>query len=416
MNFKSHALSLAEFALQYSPLWSVEIMNEYPESINDYPREWIDLLSSLTEQELFDVDCKRPVEKLKSTDFEAFMQSIKNLSDIPKIPDMPELPLEDWAFQGVKKKKRHEIQKIVPVLKKVRDDKKFDYVVDIGGGVGHLSRVLSHYHSIPSISIDQNTEFQEIGKERLKKYRKIEGAKDVTFMNLTFGSDENKTDLKKVFHEHSLSLGLHTCGALANTLIQTTIDYQTMGLLSFGCCYHRLIPGVEFPMSTYYKEKKLPVLNLYGLSLATRSHAEMSLDTYKTKERVKNYRYALHLFLMRHYDNKYFTEVGECHLSTYWKPFHIYISEKLKELRLEHNFTDEYFDNFFESPEIQKELKVMFICNIIRWQLGRALEIYLQVDRCIYLEENGFEVRLEQYFQESLSPRNLGILALSKPS
>ena len=139
MNFKSHAQALSEFLTKYSPIWIEEIMNEYPETINDYPVEWINLLDSLSERELFDVDCKRPVEKLKGTSFEAFTQSIKKLTDIPNIPFSPELPLEDWAFQGVKKKKRHEIQKIVPVLKRVRDQLKFDRVVDIGGGVGHLS-------------------------------------------------------------------------------------------------------------------------------------------------------------------------------------------------------------------------------------------------------------------------------------
>ncbi|MBC7713865.1 MAG: methyltransferase [Rhizobacter sp.] len=414
MNFKSHALSLAEFTSKYSPLWNKEIMNEYPESIDDYPREWIDLLDSLTDDELFDVDCKRPVEKLKGTSFETFVQTIKTLSDIPKITPVPELPLEDWAFQGVKKKKRHEIQKIVPVLKKVRDEKKFDYVVDIGGGVGHLSRVLSHYHAIPSISIDQNVEFQEIGRGRLQKFRKIEGAQDVTFMNITFGKKEDDPELGKIFNEHSLGLGLHTCGALANTLIQNTIDHHTMGLLSFGCCYHTLKANVDFPLSTFYKEQHFPVLNLYGFTLATRSHAETTLETYKTKERVKKYRYALHLFLMKNFGKKSFIEVGECHLSTYWEPFHVYISEKLNFLKLEHNFTNEDFDHFYESTEIQKDLREMFLCNVIRWQLGRVLEIYLQVDRCLYLEANGFEVKLEQYFEEALSPRNLGILALQK--
>lgn len=414
MNFKSHALSLAEFASKHSPMWSVEIMNEYPESINDYPQDWITLLDSLSEQELFDVDCKRPVEKIKGTSFDLFMQTIKTLSAIPFTPEVPELPLEDWAFQGVKKKKRHEIQKIVPVLKKVRDESQFEYVVDIGGGVGHLSRVLSHYHGIPSISIDQNSDFQEIGKMRLQKFRRIEGAKDVTFMNLTIGSNTENPELKKVFNDKALSLGLHTCGALANTLIQSTIDFHTKGVLSFGCCYHRLIPNQDLPLSTFYKENKYPVLNLYGLSLATRSHAEMSFDTYRTKEQVKRFRYALHLFLMRHFNNKFFTGVGECHLSTYWKPFHIYALEKLQELKLEHSFTEEYLDNYYADPELQKELRIMYICNIIRWQLGRPLEIYLQIDRCLYLEENGYSVKLEQYFQESLSPRNLGILAIHK--
>jgi hypothetical protein len=414
MNFKSHALALSEFITKYSPIWIEEIMNEYPETIDDYPNEWIDLLDTLSEQELFDVDCKKSVEKLKGSSFEAFVQDIKELTNIPNIPFSPELPLEDWAFQGVKKKKRHEIQKIVPVLKRVRDELKFECVVDIGGGVGHLSRVLSHYHQIPSVSIDQNVEFQDIGKMRLQKFRKLDGAQDVTFMNLTFGKDEDSADLKKVFHENSLGLGLHTCGPLANTLINATIDYQTKGLLSFGCCYHKMKADIDFPLSSFYKENKLPVLNLFGFTLATRSHAEMTFDTYQTKERVKNYRYALHLFLMEHFNNKTYTDVGECHLSMYWKPFHYYIQDKLKHLKLEHNFSDEYFDNFYDDPALQRELRVMFLCNIIRWQLGRVLEVYLQVDRCLYLEEHSYEVSLNQYFDEALSPRNLGILALHK--
>lgn len=414
MNYKSHALSLLSFVNQYAPMWSEEIMNEYPQTIGDYPREWIDLLNSLTETELFDIDCKRDVPGIAGTSFGAFVQTIKDLTHIPHIANSPELPLEAWAFHGVKKKKKHEIQKIVPVLKRVADEKKFDYVVDIGGGVGHLSRVLSHYHQIPSISIDQNVEFQKIGKERLNKFRKLEGSRDVTFLNLTFGKDEDRAELKRIFHQKSLSLGLHTCGALANKLIQNTIDHQTLGLLNFGCCYYRLNPETDFPLSAFYKEKKFTKLNLYGLSLATRSHAEMSLETYQMKMRVKNYRYALHLFLMRHFNSKFFTDVGECHLSLYTRPFHFYISDKLKELKLEHNYSDQYFDDFFASNEIQHELREMFLCNIIRWQLGRALEVYLQLDRCLYLEEKGFEVKLEQYFDEALSPRNLGILALHK--
>jgi hypothetical protein len=411
MNFKSHALSLAEFLQKYSPIWREEIMNGYPDTIKDYPVEWINILDSLSERELFDVDCKRPLEKILGTSFADFMQTIKTLTVIDHIPDAPEYPLEAWAFHGIKKKKRHEIQKIVPFLKRVRDEKKFTNVVDIGGGVGHLSRVLSHYHQIPSISIDQNAEFQAIGMERLKKFRKLEGAQDVTFMNLTFGKAADKDELLKVFHPHSLSLGLHTCGPLANILINATIDYKTMGLLNFGCCYFKMNPEKDFPLSQYYIQNKFPKFNLYGLTLATRAHAETTFEAYQTKERVKSYRYALHLFLMKHFNNKYFTSVGECHISTYWKPFHFYITDKLRELGIVHSFSDQYFDDYYNDPELQHELRVMYLCNIIRWQLGRALEVYLQIDRCLYLEEKGFEVELLQFFDESLSPRNLGILA-----
>ena len=56
----------------------------------------------------------------------------------------------------------------------------------------------------------------------------------------------------------------------------------------------------------------------------------------------------------------------------------------------------------------------MFLCNIIRWQLGRALEVYLLLDRCLYLEEKGYQVSCLQFFDEEISPRNIGIGAINQ--
>jgi hypothetical protein len=53
----------------------------------------------------------------------------------------------------------------------------------------------------------------------------------------------------------------------------------------------------------------------------------------------------------------------------------------------------------------------MFICCLIRWQIGRALELYLLLDRAIYLEENNYTAILAEFFSENISPRNIGILA-----
>lgn len=412
MDIKSQALSLLDFIKRYSALWNDEIMNEYPQSILNYPAEWIVLLDSLSDSELYAIDCNHCPEDIKGSSFERFMQEAQHLSQLSFIPQSLEIPLEDWAFNGVKKKKRHEIQKIVPRLKEVKEQCQFEYVVDIGGGVGHLSRVLSHYHSIPSFCLDRDLELLKTGEERLERYRKPEGGRKVRFINITFGESLDDERLKDIFTPQAFSLGLHTCGTLANILIQKSIDFKTSGLLSFGCCYHRMNPQTDFPLSNYYKENHFLKLNLYALSLATRSHAQMPRMDYNTKERVKYYRYALHLFLMRHFNNKYFTDVGECPIGTYWKPFAHYMRSKLTELKLPHDFTDEDFNQFYEDPEIKKELRVMWLCNIIRWQLGRALEVYLLLDRALYLAEQGFEIRVEQYFLESLSPRNIGILAL----
>ena len=51
------------------------------------------------------------------------------------------------------------------------------------------------------------------------------------------------------------------------------------------------------------------------------------------------------------------------------------------------------------------------MANLIRWQFGRALELIILLDRCHRLEELGFTTEIKSYFNERLSPRNIGILA-----
>jgi hypothetical protein len=414
MNFKSQAQALNQFLVTYFPIWGQEVMNEYPKTILDYPIDWINLLAPLSKAELFQIDSKQSYEQIKGSNFCSFIEKIQELSFIPFIEKTSEIPLEDWAYTGVKFKKKHEIQQIAPKIKQIYQETKFHHVNDIGGGVGHLSRILAHYHSIPAYSIDQNKEFQTIGEKRMGQFRKLKNAADVVFINMKFGDNDNNS--RQIFTKDSFSLGLHTCGNLAIKLIEENSKHETLGLLSFGCCYHLIRQSKHFFMSNFFQNNNFIALNLFGLSLATRSHAENNFENYVKKERVKNYRYGFHLFMMKHFNRNDYLDVGECPLHIYDEPISNYIMLKLNVLNISHEFQNSYIENFYYSKEIQAELRTMFLCNIIRWQLGRALEVFLLLDRSIYLEENGYTVKLEQYFKEALSPRNIGILGVRAPS
>lgn len=420
MEYKVIAQKIKTFLESYQNIWSNEIMNQIPQGVNHYPLEWREQLEklSLDEEYLFETqDIQEIPEFLKNTGLGNFLKEALDLTHVPFVSHYhnEELPLENWAFHGVKKKKKHEIQKIAPVLKNLFDQKKFKYIVDIGGGVGHLSRVLSHYHQIPSLSIDQNKEFQQIGMERLNKFRKLDGARDVNFINLTFGDEKNdphyKEKINQIYHQDAFSIGLHTCGNLANILIENTISHQAQGLLSFGCCYYRMNPAQDFPKSNFYKDQGSFKLNQYSLTLATRAHCKTDRETFDTKKQVKNYRYALHLLLIEKFNIDNAFDVGECHTRTYWLDFHVYASEKLNYLNLSHSLSNTDLDAFYWRADIQKELRDLFLCNLVRWKFGRLLELYILLDRCLYLEEAGFKVELSQFFNEEESPRNLGILA-----
>jgi hypothetical protein len=99
------------------------------------------------------------------------------------------------------------------------------------------------------------------------------------------------------------------------------------------------------------------------------------------------------------------------HVREYSRPFEDYVLLKLEQLKINHSFTPLEIREFYYEDKIQFDLKAMFICCLIRWQIGRALELYLLLDRAIYLEENNYTAILAEFFSENISPRNIGILA-----
>lgn len=400
---------LEELLLPFEQFYSEEILNRYPDSLNYIDPQYIEELLCLDDLELFEFDCRRPVEKLKGTMTQKLIDRIKILTEIPPIEDLPEIELEDWAFTGVKFKKRHEIQKIASILKELNHNHSFKQIVDIGGGVGHLARTLAHYHGIETYSLDTNKTFQDQGMKRASRFRKLSTAKPLHFLNLTFGDAKDELKLKEIITPESLIVGLHTCGNLANDVIKTSLKYKTFGLLSFGCCYHKMNPKTDFPISTNYKNEHLK-LSIYAMTLATRAHGEITINDYVTKQIVKHFRYILHFWLFHKENKKDVFDVGENNIRDYHGKFSSYAIPKLKNLNLTPPSADE-LDQFFGDEAATPLMKKLFIANLLRWQLGRALEVYILLDRALFLLENGYQVKLQTYFIESVSPRNLGILA-----
>ena len=54
----------------------------------------------------------------------------------------------------VKPKKQHEISRLASLVKFMSNSADFEQVVDVGSGVGHLSRLLSYAYKLKALSID----------------------------------------------------------------------------------------------------------------------------------------------------------------------------------------------------------------------------------------------------------------------
>ncbi len=415
MSYQQQFLNINDILRPYSDIWQREVIDVWRAGrIKDYyPQEFLNTLSGLSNEALYQIDCKRnytsmPESKLKSLFDELKSHEYIEAIDKNWIKGVESLP--SWAFNKVKGKKQYEILTIANFLNKLQDknEMRFKHIVDIGGGVGHLSRILAHYFDLDMISLDINQEFQDIGLKRLNKYPKPEGHRSVRFINHDFSIELESNLNSEIFCENSFSLGLHTCGPLAVKHMQVASNRNVSGLLNFGCCYNKLNPKTDINLSQFAKDNNPIEFGRNSCTLATRGHQSMTFDEYQMKKKVKFYRYCLQFYI----DSIYGTEtevspIGDAHKNLYSSDFATYAHTKCVENKIPINKGHEEFNEYFDS---QKEiLELLFLCDIIRWQFGRLLELYILLDRVMMLNERGKEAKLMSFFEEEESPRNIGI-------
>ena len=410
MDFKDRFEQIRDYLLPYQLIWDREILICYPESIDWYDNEWIQDLSKLSLDEIFLIDSRKDLSPIRGSKFKEIIEKSIALSTIPKKLSCKNLDIPPHSLNRVSQKKRHELKNLIPVIEKVKSTHNIREVIDVGGGVGHLSRILAGYFDLHSTCIDYNKDHLNRGRQNLQKLRAPEQDK-INFVHM----DINKTPINEfnriqnLFNRESFIVGLHSCGPLSVKLIKSIIHHKARGLINFGCCYLKCDPISDINLSKHASEKPLTITS-EGLTLATRAHTELSRVDFDNKFRVKHHRYALHLFLYHELGQNKFLSVGDCNLSIYHESFSKYARMKLKQHGFKHDFSDHYLDNFYKKNETL--LKKMFLCNLVRWVFGRPLELYILLDRVLYLQEHGYQTTINQYFDGKISPRNIGILSL----
>jgi hypothetical protein len=408
LDYQQRFDQIVAFLEPISDIWLKEVLYEYPD-LSAYPDEWIDWLQSLSEENAWLIDCRKNAALLANSPMAEMSKTIDELIQLPREEEHPD-ELPSWAWNFVKGKKRHEINQIRGVLANLHDLNQIK-VIDIGGGTGQLGRILALYHGIPVTSVDMNGEYQQLGKKRLVKYPKPEGHAELNFINTMFDETifDRHPNLKEECGENSLIVGLHTCGTLAIEQMRAGLKTESRSLFNFACCYNKLDEEKDTNLSMHAKENGVK-LNKYSLTLATRGHADMTLTEYQFKKRVKTFRYTLQLFCLKKGITERLESVGSAVPSVYRGKFEDYALEKLQFAEIEHGSTKEELKKFYHDPKIQAEVDRMFFANLIRWQLGRVLEMYILTDRVLWLQEEGLSPTLKQYFNEDLSPRNIGLL------
>ena len=126
---------------------------------------------------------------------------------------------------------------------------------------------------------------------------------------------------------------------------------------------------------------------------------------------MKSYRYCIHFLLHDEYGKEGIVPLGNSNPKLYDESFGVYALEQLDRIGVAPKQTQEELDNYYLEPSRQTLLWEMISSGIIRNTFGRLLELYILLDRAIFLEEQGYEVKVEEIFDETISPRNISLTA-----
>lgn len=416
MDIKKHYQHIAAYLGQTRAVWAHEVLERDPSL---WPKEYQELLqevSQLSHYEKWKILEQRSPHPLTSVSrrLQHHLELCEKLTKLPSIQSQRTLKLPSWAFKKVRHKKQHEISVLAQVLDEIRQQIGPSQLIDIGGGQGHFARVMSHYFNWETTSIDREQKFIELGLKRLKKYPPPKNAAKLDLKRLDFQGLESPDQIgvENLFQKNSFSLGLHTCGSLAVRHLQTHQNFQTKGLLNFGCCYGKIQKEEDLNLSKTALESPVQ-WSTPALNLAARAHAQLSYPDFCMQERVKSYRYALGLFLESRFPGEDVSSVGNAPGRNYLGPFTSYARVKFDYLNRAWGLElEKELEEFYYSHETRQKLEQLFCADIIRWSFGRLLELAILLDRALYVSEDGKQkVQLVQFFEESISPRNIGLLA-----
>eukprot|EP00058_Branchiostoma_floridae_P019992 XP_002605482.1 hypothetical protein BRAFLDRAFT_92900 [Branchiostoma floridae] len=370
--------------------------------------------------------------------------------------------LTRFFLERVWEKVPEEVSYLASVVRDTCGKTSCSSVIDVGSGLGYLGQVLHHQCGLQVVGVEAQASHVH-GAQRRVKSQGEDKETQIQTMNLKL--DDNPSSIRELellisslqqspsegqsqsqngdIHERdngTCMVGLHCCGDLCPIMLKMFTSVERLRcLVCVSCCYHGMSvtdtdsrPSCfkNFPLSCTVQEKLKEVgrdfpdwqLNVFALRLAAQeTRARWACQSYedhqfhtrsvayrailehvvstagkgiqKLKRKVTRkdafqsfpvYLAAVFGRLTLHSDEVVQTEED-------WKKYH-------DALQQSHDQWEEYF------PYIE-------VITALQVLLQPVLETLVTVDRCLYLHEQGLKTEVVPIFDDSISPRNLVIIA-----
>tara|TARA_R110002111_G_scaffold108047_1_gene166673 strand:- start:360 stop:1601 length:1242 start_codon:yes stop_codon:yes gene_type:complete len=270
--------------------------------------------------------------------------------------------------------------------------------VDWCAGKGHLGRLLAWQGGQSLTCLEHDPALNLAGAE-LSSALGI----DATHMD----KDVLAADASMLFDNSDSLVALHACGQLHTTLLERVVSRSCHQLALSPCCYNRIAGESYQPLSVVARKARLQ-LSRDDLGLPLQETVTAGRREREQRDRSMAWRLAFDLWQREERGRDEYLSTPSKPLGGTAQGFAGFCHSLAAHHRL--HLADPASWTQLESRGWQRLAQVRNL-ELVRGLFRRPLEIWLLLDRALYLQDAGYRVQLGEFCAPSLTPRNLLLLA-----
>ncbi|BED87808.1 MULTISPECIES: methyltransferase [unclassified Pseudoalteromonas] len=330
--------------------------------------------------------------------YQFFSPFIKGVEQLAGLCDLPknqhhrsEYPF--WISNGIKGRKFEQLQDFVSALPYTTQP-----VLEWCAGKGHLGRMLAFNGAQSVRSVELQAHLCEQGQHSAQQQGLA-----MQFSQANVLED----DISHFFNTDTHAVALHACGALHQTFMQQASKAGVKRISFSPCCYHLFTDNNYQAMSEPALTSKLNLTHR-DLKLALQETVTAPSRVAKIRKTEVEWRLGFDALRKSITNEQFYVSVPSVNKAVFsdsFAQFCAWASDK-KSINIPKN-TD--YDKFLLIGKARK--KVTERIELVRHVFRRAIEVWLVLDRALYLQQQGYTVSVTTFCEKQLTPRNILILA-----
>lgn len=380
---------VSDLLKRYRAYWQFSPMNCHT---LPWQTELTTLLQTLSASDLAALD-QSPQQQLQQ-----FGQFFPELTQLPLFWHASSQASNDnpwpfWLTNGINGRKLEQIQQFCHFVPQSNLP-----VLEWCAGKGHLGRLHSAASGCQVTSIEWQQALCEEGQQLAERFQLTQ-----QFVQ----ADVFSTDAAKQVKAEQQVLALHACGQLHLRLLEVATQVGTAALQLVPCCYH-LIPHEQYqPLSSLAQRTGL-TLSRQDLKMAVQGQVTAGERIARLRQTEVTWRLAYDILRQNLTGISQYQPLPS--LAKHWFSGHfadfVVHAAALQQLELP-KLPD-------LMPFLTKGAKRYMLqqrLDAVRHLFRRPLELYLVLDRAVFLQEQGYQVQLFAFCDYQLTPRNFCIHA-----